>query len=451
MAAIERKWNPHPLQQRILASDARYRICPLGRRTGKTVLCRGETIEYALENPSSFVWWVAPTYDDANEVGYDYIERMLPDALIEKRKRSEPRKLHLSNGSIISFRSAERRKSLSGRGLDYLVIDEAGDVPDHVWRNDLRPSLTGSDNFGSDDMLINPDEIDDDRELGRMVAIGTPEGRGWFHKAYLRGDDTDHPEWKSFRGSAYDNPWVPDSEIEKARGELPERVFRQQYLGEFVDEEGAVFGNVRERNVYPTADDDGDNRLALDMVVETWRGEDAGVNQIGVDIARQSNFFVAIALDGQARLVDMIRFTGGSWNMALKRVKKFFERNAPANAYLDSTRDNKLIEDLDRMHTNVAINNFNFGGAGGKKKADMVENLAARLETGEITLPPEGAPGPLGDPLPIDQLLVELEAFEYEVTRAQNVRYGAPENFNDDCVDALGLAAMNTGPASATW
>ena len=67
-----------------------------------------------------------------------------------------------------------------------------------------------------------------------------------------------------------------------------------------------------------------------------------------------------------------------------------------------------------------------------RSKADLVNNLALQLEGRKLTLPryhlwPEG--------------LDELEAFEYSVTDAGNVRTGAPHGVHDDCVVALGLAA----------
>ncbi|MCR4398946.1 MAG: hypothetical protein NUV93_08290, partial [Firmicutes bacterium] len=40
----------------------------------------------------------------------------------------------------------------------------------------------------------------------------------------------------------------------------------------------------------------------------------------------------------------------------------------------------------------------------------------------------------------VHDLLNELEAFEYEISRAGNVKYGAPEGQHDDCVISLALA-----------
>jgi len=73
-------------------------------------------------------------------------------------------------------------------------------------------------------------------------------------------------------------------------------------------------------------------------------------------------------------------------------------------------------------------------------KRDLIDNLATRLEMGEITIPE------------IPQLTNELDLYEYETTPSGNVRYQAPEGWHDDCVDSLALAAHEgPGPRSATW
>ncbi len=70
----------------------------------------------------------------------------------------------------------------------------------------------------------------------------------------------------------------------------------------------------------------------------------------------------------------------------------------------------------------------------------MVEDLAAKFEKGEVTIPAS-----------LTQLRRELEHFEYDVTARGNVRYHAPEGEHDDCVDSLALAARAGGMVSSTW
>ena len=72
-----------------------------------------------------------------------------------------------------------------------------------------------------------------------------------------------------------------------------------------------------------------------------------------------------------------------------------------------------------------------------RSKAALIDNLSMLLEKRELTLPrpelwPEG----------ID----ELEAFQYSVSDAGNVKTGSPFGYHDDCVVALALAAWPFRP-----
>ena len=129
------EFSTHPKQEAVVTSDARYRVCRWGRRAGKNITAAIDVIRYARRPWSSpwgpdhprdvLVWWVGPTYDQANKHGYDTIKQALPDAWIADYGESKPRFIELTNGVTIEFRTFERPKSLQGEGVDRLVIDEA--------------------------------------------------------------------------------------------------------------------------------------------------------------------------------------------------------------------------------------------------------------------------------------------------------------------------------------
>lgn len=242
MPALKRKWSPHPAQRAIMDSPARFRVVAAGRRFGKTEMARHLAIEQAWENSNANVWWVSPRYEDANELGFDELEQELPEAAIETKSRSHPRKIKLINGSVLSFRSGDREDSLRGRGLDFLVIDEAASVPSRAWRSELRPALSDYE--------------------APMVAIGTPKGQtGWFHEWFERGQGDEHPETVSWQATTYDNPYIADSEVEAARAELPQFVFEQEYLAKFRSPSGLVYQEFTDDDI--VADDPANPRRVL--------------------------------------------------------------------------------------------------------------------------------------------------------------------------------------------
>lgn len=395
-------WQPHDGQRVIMNHDARFRIVACGRRWGKSEMCGHLALERALSEPNIAVWWVAPTYDQANEFGFDKVKPLLsPDVLADDPKRTKPREISLINGSTISFRSAEREDSLRGGGVNFLIIDEAGSVPDRAWTDELRPTLSDT--------------------LGDMIAIGTPKGRNWFYRWFQRGKSVDHPDVASWQAPTNQNPHVPDSEIESAKEDMPERVFEQEYQAHFVDDTGSVFGDIRERNV---------EDYALPVSVR----ESASPFRIGVDFARFDDWTVVLVLDGEDRVVAFERVQQTTWDRIQTIIERFADRYEPNTVALDGTRDNKIVEDIERAGYQVDPVRFS-----SRKKQTLIENLITELETGRITVPASA-----------NTLLNELEMYEFERKESGQVSYSAPSGFHDDCVDALALAASASSPTPKT-
>lgn len=411
---INLSWKLHPVQKEAYEADARFRTCAWGRRTGKNVFAAIDASDFALNpdedeyggNEEVTVWWVGPTYtqaydygwgDDPNAIG---VTDLLPDALIESKSMSDPRRLTLTNGSAISFRTFDHPDSLDGAGVDLMVIDEAAIMPEKIWTETLRPMLSDT--------------------LGKGLFISKPKGKNWFFKHFKRGDSDEWPEWWSSQAASYVNPFVEDSEIDKSARELPDRVFQQEYLAVFLDDGGGVFREVQERNV---------ERY-------DWRERNGNAPYThGWDFARHQNWTVGVVLDRDGLLVDYWRDQPGTWDRLQKIIEAKYQEY-PGVVRVDASRDNKLVTDLE--NAGVPIEAVNFGG---NNKKDLIDTLAVRLENGEITIPES-----------LDQLISELQLYEYETTRTGNVRYHAPEGFHDDCVDALALAAREGATArSATW
>ena len=195
-----------------------------GRRYGKTTTCAKEARDDCIENGEGYlVWWVAPTYQQA-KIGLRTLRQETPDDLIADVNRSELR-VEFVTGAIVEFKSADQPDNLRGEGVDKLIVDEAPEVSQYAYENALRPTLT-------------------DTEESRMIAIGTPKGRGWFYRLWERGNSPDWPEYESFRAPTSDNPFINQSDVQEAKRELPERVYRQEYEAEFIDETGGVFTDV---------------------------------------------------------------------------------------------------------------------------------------------------------------------------------------------------------------
>jgi hypothetical protein len=399
------EFDPYDEQRAVLSSDARFRVVAAGRRSGKTLMAAAETVRRALAGTASWRgYWVGAEHRHA-DTAYRLIDSALPDRIIATRNKSPPRTIELIGGQTIEFHTAQGG-ALVSVGLDWAVCDEAGkEFPEEAWTQELRPALS-------------------DRE-GAAMFISTPDGRDWFHDAFQRGRSDDYPAWDAWRWPTYANPHVADEEVDSARQQIPERIFEQEYLAQFIDETGGVFEGLDETLFTGTYDlpDDG-----VDPEAE-WVSSPFAT---GVDLARHQDYRVAVTLDAGGRVVQFDRAQGETWPQIQRRVEAISDRY-PGVVCIDASRDNKIVADLEAA--GVPIEPVKFSAS---RKRDLIENLITAVEGDEVTAPE------------IDILRTELEVFEYDVTPSGNVRYDAPEGFHDDTVDALALA-VDARRETAKW
>jgi hypothetical protein len=318
-----------------------------------------------------------------------------PDEFIRDVNRSKLRVTAVT-GAVCEFKSADKPDNLRGEGVDLLVADEAAEIDQYAYENALRPTLT-------------------DSEDSRMIAISTPKGRGWFFEFYQRGRSDEWPDYEAFQGPTTENPFINQSDVADAKRELPDRVFRQEYLAEFVDETGGVFSDL-------------DDYLFTGTYELPPDGVDPSAEWVtppfatGVDLARHEDYRVAVTVDRNGHIVQFDRNQGETWPEIQRAVKRISDRY-PGVVAIDASRDNKLVSDLEAA--GVPIEPVKFSA---QRKRDLIENLIAAVEGEELTAPE------------IQTLRTELEVFEYDVTRGGNLKYDAPEGFHDDTVDALAMA-----------
>ena len=222
--SIRFEWNLSEKQAQLFQSDARFRVGMMGRRFGKNEVGSACAIDYATQpgkysfgsDETPVVWWVGPTYRQAFLYGYEKVLEKVPDILVnhDETRGSEwgPSRITLVDGTVIEFLSYGNPSGLQGAGVDLIIGDEWAYSDESLWNNDLRPMLMDSG--------------------GGAVLISKPLGENHFYERYQWGQQEDYPEWESFHATAYDNPFIPDSEVEKAKKTTPESVFRQEYLAD---------------------------------------------------------------------------------------------------------------------------------------------------------------------------------------------------------------------------
>lgn len=369
----------HPDQLKVANHPARFKVLACGRRWGKTRLGVLLCLKTALEG--KMAWWVGPTYKTA-EIGWRLLTRLAREVPTARVRLSD--KTVVIGDGMVQIRSGHEPDSLRGEGLDWLVMDEGAYIEERAWSEVLRASLAD--------------------KVGGAMFISTPAGRNWFFRLFSINDGI---TWKSFNFPTSSNPYIKSEEIAAAKKSLPEFVFRQEFLAEFIHDGIGVFRNIH------TSD-------------SVLLGPIARTNYVfGVDWGKFKDFTVITVIDADRNAVVKIdRFNMIDYQLQLKRLMSLYQTYRPVKVVAEANAmGTPLIEQLERA--GLPIEGFTTTNA---SKKIIVEDIALALENNHLTLIPHKA------------LTDELLAFETSRTPSGLLRYSAPEGVHDDCVISLALA-----------
>ncbi len=217
-------YTPHPGQLEIHRDESPRRIVACGVRWGKTWCAAMEALAAAMVPCERSVGWVvAPTYDLADRVFREilYIAvQHLRHRIVSMRESTRQLVLRNMAGGLSEIRgkSADNPVSLLGEGLDFVIIDEASRLKPNIWQSHLSQRLI-------------------DRK-GWALLISTPKGKGYFFDLFRLGQGK-NDGYRSWNYPSWTNPLLDAELIERERGCVPERVFRQEYGAEFIEGSGA--------------------------------------------------------------------------------------------------------------------------------------------------------------------------------------------------------------------
>ena len=389
------KYIPHPAQLEIhRARGTRFRTVCTGRRFGKTICMAVELLEHAGTQAAGDYAWVAPTYGVA-ERGVEAFLRCAPDCVkVVGRMPTRVEILTKIGFSRIWFLSADNPDSIRGFGFLGVVVDEAASMPVDVWNYVLRPTLA--------------------QTMGWAVFISTPKGRNWFYDMFTRGLEGQEG-FKSFKFPSNASTYFPAQEWEEAKRTLPEDVFRQEYMAEFLEDSAGVFRGVDGCLVPET----GNSKL------ET--GETRRTVVVGCDIAKHTDWTVCIAMDARSgRCLEMERFNQLDWPLQRSRIAAFVRR-WNGLLVMDATGvGDPVYDDLCRVLPRIEP--FKFSAT---SKRELVQGLMVAVEQRRVMWPAAW-----------DVLTAEMKRYEYDLGPTGQVSYAAPSGYHDDCVMALALAVF---------
>ena len=379
-------------------TEERYGVVEASTKSGKTVGCLAWIFEKAIQGePTQNYWWVAPVFSQT-EIAFRRAKNFIPRNLYDPNESKMT--IHiLPTDTTIWFKSAERPDSLYGEDVFAAVIDEASRVKEDSWHA-VRSTLTATN--------------------GPLRIIGNVKGRkNWAYRMARRAE-SGSPGMHYAKITAHDAIQagvLKEEEVEDARSQLPDAIFRELYLAEPSDDQGNPFGLKNIRNCAVDA--------LSDRRPVCW----------GWDLAKSEDWTVGIALDDDGAVCQFERWQGQAWHYTFEQIKN---TTTYIPALIDSTGlGDPIVESLQRE----GGSNFQGFKISRPSKQQLMEGLQVAIQRQEIAYPKD------------TEIQRELETFEYEYTSRENrftgIRYSAPSGLHDDCVVALALAVHHKRIASS--
>jgi len=359
-------------------------VLAAGRRWGKTLVCAVDMLMYALFVPNSRQCITSISLDQAS-IAFTYILSMLEQnhllrSLVRSIRYSPFPELTFRNGSSITTRSTSGKgKYLRGHSFHRILCDEAEYIEPAVLEEVVYMSLA---DVG-----------------GELMLVTTPRQWGSFvHRLYQSGDDHIYRQ----TGTAFDNPYIDRSYIERLQSQMSNEVWRREVLGEWVVSSTAFFAFPYIQQAYF----DGDWSIPEEPNL-THR------YVAGWDLARKEDWTVGIVLDIQerpVRVVDFYRTRNTDWQEIAEQIRYRHHKYRCMASLIDATGLGDVVLSL---VADVA-QGFVFTS---ETKAQVLYNLQVILQRGDIRFPF------------IRELVDELANYALDDKKLQT-----------DCVFALALA-----------
>ena len=374
-------YQPHQNQSKIHDSinnePYKYYVLNIGRQFGKTMLAMNQTYFWAFNQTNIQCAWVSPIYKQCKKVFDEMVKAFEGTGLIQSN--ASDLIIKTKNGSSIQFFSAERYDNIRGFTFDYLVCDEFAFISEQAWTEVLRATV-----------LVKGKKV---------LLISTPKGKNHFYNLFNL--DGVNSQYKSFKMTSYDGLALSD-EIDGARFTLPENVFKQEYLAEFVDNGSGVFKDIKIN----------DNPIRTN------------VYYAGIDLGRADDYTVLSIVNDCGELVYCNRWRHNSWQSIIDSLLPILKQYKPKCRIEVNSIGDAIYEQISKVYSNVEAFTTT-----SKSKQDIIENLQVAIQNKKFSI------------LDIDWLRKEFDMFTYEYShKSRSIKYTAPSGFHDDGVMSCAIA-----------
>jgi len=350
-----------------------------GRRSGKsTGIAAMMMILAASSKIPMYIGYAVPKYALITPI-WNYFIKTLGKHIIKSNKVDKI--LEMGNGSSIEFLSLDGENTGRSRRYHWLILDEASIIPNlsTKWQLDLQPTLLDFD--------------------GKVIFCGTPKGSSnFFSKKWKEIDNTCYKS----HATSFDNNYLNPKSLAGLQNRYSDIAYRQEVMGEILPDIGSCFGNL-DKNII-------DDALITDKKVICY----------GIDVASRIDATSIIGVNVLGQIVAYYNFQE-NWVKTKQLILKITDG---VNSLMDCTGPGLVLYD-NLKADGSKIENFIFTH---NSKQTIINELSVSLKVGRIKIPKS-----------MDEIVTQLNNFEYRINSDGFVTMQAQNGESDDDVCALAL------------
>jgi len=376
-------------------------VCVRSRRqVGKTTMAENILLWFGINQYPTTSMLISITLAQSRKVFKDIVNAIEMTGII-KKKNEQTLEITLKNGSQILFKSSEQgTESLRGYTISgVLILDEASFLSE-----DILQAVLPFCNVHRAPILI----------------ISTPKFKNcFFYRFFMKGLNGDKGYY-SVDWNEYDlSEFLSEDKLKEFEQILPKNQFKTEFLGEFLDDDGVVFGNFK-------------SCIAKDVKKRSYKGKRIVV---GIDWSSgtgNDNTSITL-LDEDGNEIDLIAFNNLNTTDTIDRIVDILKSIERLEFVLceNNSIGTPMTELLIKALPNVKIEGVTTTN---NSKAEMVSELQVKLEKNQISL------------LDIPEQTNEIASYEAVYNpRTKNVAYNAPTGLHDDRVMSLMIAVKALG------
>lgn len=369
------------------------------RQCGKSVMLEFILLQTAINRAKTCSICLSPTLEQARKV-FNEVKKVIKPTKLYSKHNDLQLLIMLRNGSTIFFKSAEQKDGLRGYTVTGIyVVDEAAFISDDVFFETLA--------------WVNVSQAP-------VILCSTPKHKtGFFFKYYMLGVSNE-PNIFSYNWSEFDtSALLPPEKLEEYQKNIPAAQFKTEFLGEFLDNEGGVFGDFTQI----ISNDFNPN-------LNCYMGIDWGTGQ------GQDETAVAI-FNSNKQMTGLYHFSDKDETQTISYIIDLIRQYQPLKVQVETNSIGAVFYGLlDKAikAANLPVMLLKFTTTN-ESKERLINNFQVAMQNKTVQI------------LDNQTLRIQMDMYEMKVTQNNKRTYNAASGYHDDCIIAMLLAfnCISTG------